>query len=85
MNTYYQEKKERLQELARSCYHQKGQKEKAKKYYEYYKKILQEKERNTYTELSNERKDIKREYARNRCRYMAEEDKKTKRMSKSYQ
>ena len=40
----------------------------AKDYYENNKEVLKEKAKNTYRELSEEEKNIKREYGRNRRR-----------------
>ena len=46
-----------------------------KEYYENNKERLKEKVRNKYRELSNEEKNIKREYGRNRYQNMSREDK----------
>ena len=46
----------------------------AKEYYENNKERLQEQDRNKYRELYNEEKNIKREYGRNRCQNMSEEN-----------
>ena len=72
MNTY---QKNRLQKLAQNCYYQWGGKEKAKEYYENNKERLQEQALHKYGELSNEEKNIKREYGRNRYGNMTEQDK----------
>ena len=76
-NTYYVRNKERLQEKARVCYSKM-----VKKMQQNIMKIsrtslqerLQEQARNKYRESSNKEKDT-REYGRNRCRNMLEEDK----------
>ena len=46
----------------------------AKEYYENNKERLQEQDRNKYRELYNEEKNIKREYGRNRCQNISEEN-----------
>ena len=47
-------------------YHNLGGKEKAKEYYQNNKDILKEKARTRYQNLSEEQKEIKRKYSRNR-------------------
>ena len=64
-----------MQKLAQNCYYQRGGKEKAKEYYENNKERLQEQALHKYGELSNEEKNIKREYGRNRYGNMTEQDK----------
>ena len=64
-----------MQKLAQNCYYQRGGKEKAKEYYENNKERLQEQALHRYGELSNEEKNIKREYGRNRYGNMTEQDK----------
>ena len=64
-----------MQKLAQNCYYQRGGKEKAKEYYENNKERLQEQALLKYGELSNEEKNIKREYGRNRYGNMTEQDK----------
>ena len=54
---------------------------KTKIYYENNKERLQEQPRKKYGKLSNEEKDIKREYGRNRYRNMSDEDKQNLRES----
>ena len=48
---------------------------KAKFYYENNKKVLREKAKHKYRELSVKEKNIKREYEGNRCKNMTEEQK----------
>ena len=48
----------------------------AKDYYENNKELLTERARNKYRELSEEEKDIKREYGKKRHHNMSEENKK---------
>ena len=47
-------------------YHNLGGKEKAKEYYQQNKEVLKEKAKNRYHNLSEEEKDVKRQYSRNR-------------------
>ena len=56
--------------------------DRAKKYYENNTKVLKDKARDKYRDLSDEEKNIKREYGRNRYHNMSEEKTKTKRISK---
>ena len=57
----------------------------AKEYYENNKEVLAKKAKNKYRELSNEKKNVKREYGRNRYKNMSEEDKeKLKEYQKNY-
>ena len=51
--------------------------DRAKKYYENNKKVLKDKTRDKYKDLSDEEKNIKREYGRNRYN-MSKEKKTTK-------
>ena len=58
---------------AKDRYHNYGCKEKAAKFYIDNKKVLKENANNKYKDLSDdEKKTIKREYERNRCRNMKE-------------
>ena len=66
MNTYYQKHEEGFQELAPNRYHEQVGKEKEKQYYKSNKVRLQEQAPNKCKELSDDEKDIKREYGRNR-------------------
>ena len=66
MNTYYQKHEEGFQELAQNRYHEQVGKEKEKQYYKSNKVRLQEQAPNKCKELSDDEKDIKREYGRNR-------------------
>ena len=54
----------------------------AKDYYEKNKEVLREKTRNKYRELSDEAKNIKREYGRNRYHICPKKKIETKRISK---
>ena len=65
-NTCYQKHKVRVLGQAKYCSHH-GKKQ-AKEYYESNKEKLEEKAWNKYQELTDEEKNIKREYARNWCR-----------------
>ena len=58
----YQENKERLKDK----YHNQGGKEKATEYYENNKEIITEKSRARYQNLSEEQKELKRQYSRDR-------------------
>ena len=58
----YQENKERLKDK----YHNQGGKEKATEYYENNKEIIKEKSRARYQNLSEEQKELKRQYSRDR-------------------
>ena len=64
--SYYWLNREELSKKARTKYHNKGGKEKAAKYYEYNKEAIKEKARNKYKNFPEERKDLKRQYSRNR-------------------
>lgn len=59
-------------ERVRNRYHHEIGKEQAKKY-ENNKGRLQEQAQNKYRGLSNEEKDIKKEYWRNRCKNISED------------
>ena len=56
--------------------------DRAKKYYENNKKVLKDKTRDKYKDLSDDEKNIKREYGRNRYNMSKEKKTKTKRISK---
>ena len=60
--SYYQNNREKILDK----YHNHGGKEKAKEYYQNNKDILKEKARVRYQTLSEEQKEIKRQYSRNR-------------------
>ena len=60
--SYYQKNREKIMDK----YHNHGGKEKAKEYYQNNKYILKEKTRSRYQNLSDEQKEIKRQYSRNR-------------------
>ena len=49
----------------------------AKDYYKNYKKTLQERAKNQYRKLSEDDKNIKREYGRKRYKYTFKENKNT--------
>lgn len=55
-HSYYQQKKERLQEQAKSCYYLLGDKEKAKNYYKDNTERMQKQAQNKYKKLSEEEK-----------------------------
>lgn len=55
-HSYYQQKKERLQEQAKSCYYLLGGKEKAKNYYKDNTERMQKQAQNKYKKLSEEEK-----------------------------
>ena len=56
----------------------------AKKYYHDNKEILRKKARNKYRELSDEHKNKKREYGRNRYNMSDEDKQKLKKYPKTY-
>ena len=58
--------KERLLEHATTRYHRKSGTEQAKKYEKNIEERLQEQDQNKYRELSNQEKDLKIIYGRNR-------------------
>ena len=58
----YQENKEKLKDK----YHNQGGKEKAREYYQNNKEIIKEKARARYQNLSEEQKELKRQYSRDR-------------------
>ena len=58
----YQENKERLKDK----YHNQGGQEKATEYYENNKEIIKEKSRARYQNLSEEQKELKTQYSRDR-------------------
>ena len=63
---YFKEVKERLLEHAKTRYHRKSGTEQAKKYEKNIEERLQEQDQNKYRELSNQEKDLKIIYGRNR-------------------
>lgn len=82
-HSYYQQKKERLQEQAKSCYYQLGGKEKAKNYYKDNTERLQKINIKNYLKKKNKQK---RKYGRNQYRNMSEEDRqKLRDYHKNYQ
>ena len=58
----YQENKEKLKDK----YHNQGGKGKAREYYQNNKEIIKEKARVRYQNLSEEQKELKRQYSRDR-------------------
>ena len=58
--------REELFKKAKTKYHNKGGKEKAAKYYEDNKEAIKEKAKNKYKNLTKEKKELKRQYSRNR-------------------
>ena len=64
----YQDKKEK----ARDNYHNKGGKERMKDYYQANKEIIIEKGKTRYQNLSEEEKELKRQYSRDRYKKLIE-------------
>ena len=63
--SYYWFNRELLRK-ANEKYKNKGGKEKAAKYYQKNKDVIREKARKKYKNLAEERKELKRQYSRNR-------------------
>ena len=63
-----QDKKQKTKEK----YHSRGGKERSKKYYEANKEVIRGKAKNIYQNLSEEQKELKRQYSRDRYRRLAE-------------
>ena len=59
---YYEKNKEKLKDK----YHNQGGKEKAKEYYQNNKDVIKEKAKIRYQYLSEEQKQLKRQYSRDR-------------------
>ena len=85
--SYYQLNRDRLLEKSKDRYHNDGGKEKAAEYYEDNRDVvLWENPRNTYRNLSEEEKEVKRAYGRDRYRNMTEgENSKLKKYQRNYQ
>ena len=64
--SYYWFNREELLKKAKTKYHNKGGKEKVAKYYEDNKEAIKEMARIKYKELTEEEKELKRQYSRNR-------------------
>ena len=64
--SYYWFNREELLKTAKTKNHNKGGKEKAAKYYEDNKEAIKEKAKNKYKNLTEEEKELKRPYSRNR-------------------
>ena len=64
MNYYWFNRE--LLKKAKEKYQNKGGKEKAAKYYQDNKKIIKENARNKYKNLTEEEKELKRQYSKNR-------------------
>ena len=64
--SYYWFNREELLIKAKTKHHNKGDKEKAAKYYEDNKEAIKEKARIKYKEFTEEEKELKRQYSRNR-------------------
>ena len=64
--SYYWFNKEELLQKTKDRYHKCGGKEKAAEYYIADKEVLKENANNKYRNLSEEGKEVKREYGRNR-------------------
>ena len=63
---YYWFNRNKLVKKAKTKYHNKGGKEKAAKYYEDNKEAIKEMARIKYKNLTEEEKELKRQYSRNR-------------------
>ena len=64
--SYYCFSREELLKKPKAKYHNKSGKEKAAKYYEDNKEAIKEKSRIKYKQLTEEEKELKRQYSRNR-------------------
>ena len=62
-----QDKKQKAKEK----YHNRGGEEKSKEYYEANKEVIKEKAKIIYQNLSEEQKELKRQYSRDRYRRLA--------------
>ena len=64
--------RQELLKKAKDRYHNCGAKEKAAKYYTDNKEVWKGKANNKYRNSSEDKKEVKRKYGRNRCRKMKE-------------
>ena len=67
-NSANDDKKQKL----RNKYHEGGGKEKARQYYLVNRDAIKEKARARYQNLSEEQKELKREYSRRQCKLMVD-------------
>ena len=65
--SYYWFNREELSKKAKAKYYNKGDKEKAANYYEENKEAIKEKARNKPKNFTEEEKEMKRLYSKNRC------------------
>ena len=70
--SYYWFNKQELLQKAIERYDNNGGKEKAAKYYQANKDVLKEKARNKYRDLTEEEKEVERQYSRERYNKMKE-------------
>ena len=64
--SYYWFNRQELLKKTKGKYNNKGDKEKAAKYYQDNKEAIKEKARNKYKNLTEEEKELKRQYSKNR-------------------
>ena len=70
--SYYWFNKQELLQKAKEKYDNNGSKEQVAKYYQVNKDVLKEKARNKYKNLTEEEKEVKRQYSRDRYNKMKE-------------